>query len=157
MPRYPDLLHWLVPEDYILPLPAPPYLDTRSSAFQLTCTDCGCAPPVLCFSGHRQVSFRQMIVPVARNTLISRQLSPVISALTSEIIMTINQSWLGPIRSRSRGEYRYEGPKEKTDKRPSIFGRARVATLLSLLITTVIFSSLVVCLENIRNPRSLPS
>ena len=58
-----------------------------------------------------------------------------------------NRSWWGPVRSRFGGEYRYEGIREKTDKRTSIFGRARVATLLSFLITIVIFLSLVVCLE----------
>lgn len=61
--------------------------------------------------------------------------------------MAFNRSWLSPVRSRFGGEYRYEGAREKTDKMPSIFGRARVATLFSLLITIVIFLSLVVRLE----------
>lgn len=61
--------------------------------------------------------------------------------------MIFNRSWLSPVRSRFGGEYRYEGIRETSDKRPSIIGRARVATLFSLLITIVILLSLVVCLE----------
>ena len=60
--------------------------------------------------------------------------------------MVFNRSWLGPARSRSGGEYRYEGIREKSDKTHSIFGRARVLTLLSFLIMIIIFLSLVVCL-----------
>lgn len=61
--------------------------------------------------------------------------------------MIFDRSWLSPTRSRFGGEHRYEGIREKADKRPTMFGRARVATLFSLLITIVIFLSLVVCLE----------
>ena len=82
----------------------------------------------------------------AGNTFISRHLSLFSSACSGGIIMIFNRSWLGPVRSRFGGDYRYEGIRE-TDKRPSIFGRARVATLLSFVVTVVIFLSLVVRLE----------
>ena len=109
----------------------------------------GCAPFIPRFSEPkaRLLPSNDRLLPSANNTLTLERISLFLKAIKSRIIMIFNRSWLNPVRSRFGAEYRYEGIREKADKRPSIFGRARVATLVSLLITIVIFLSLVVCLE----------
>ena len=144
--RYSDLLHWLCllhnsSSCATVAHYTKPYISYELFKLCLRSTNPSFSQPQA-----RLFSTNDRLVLSASNTLASKQFSLSLSAITSETIMVFNRSWLGPARSRFGGEYRYEGIREKTDTKPSIFGRARVVTLLSFLITIAIFLSLVVCL-----------
>lgn len=140
LPGYSDSFHWLR-------LFGPAFLYTRHRFIHDHLHFCATLIPLFLSPHAKFLLSNDPLLGLVNKTFTSRPLSSFQSAFTSENIMIFNRSWLSPIRSRFGCENRYEGIREKSDKRPSIFGQARIAALFSLLITIFIFLSLVVCLE----------